>query len=609
MRSIEADVLRRAASAASEWAAIAATSATQSKTRTTSDRARVCIAGQAAGRTGWRDLFRHLLHRQEGRDARLGRDQDHPRTPIPTCAQRLIREQDRVWALVERRRTIEARDRSVALFTIAHAVIERYRAEKNRRGLLDYDDLIDKTLDLLERRGGRLGALQARPRHPSRADRRGAGHQPEAVGHHQALVGEFFAGAGARDRPRTIFAVGDEKQSIFSFQGAVPQRVRGNAPAFRDARTATRSMTFASSPFKHSFRSGAQRAGGGRRGVQAAAGPRGLTADPVRSRARGGAAARRPACRDLGAGEAGREARPIEGWDAPLDARLGDQPHGPAGARRSPRVKLDRRGDAVTTTRPRLRPGDVLDPGAPARRAVRGDHPRAEERRHPGRGRRPADADRAYRGHGPDGARRCAAAAGGRSRARHRAQEPAVRPRRRRAVRARLEPARHAARGAARTAAGRRSARLDAHGRRRARRQTPFTFYARLLGAGGGRQKFSRGSATKPPTRSTSSSISRSTTSAARRRRCKASWRGCAPRSRGEARHGHGARRGAGDDRARREGPGSADRHPGRHHDAGRRAAIRRGCCRCRRATRPGRRCVVWADAKSGHRADGGGAR
>ena len=33
-----------------------------------------------------------------------------------------------------------------ALLTIADAVISRYQAEKDRRGLLDYDDLIDKTL-------------------------------------------------------------------------------------------------------------------------------------------------------------------------------------------------------------------------------------------------------------------------------------------------------------------------------------------------------------------------------------------------------------------------------------------------------------------------------
>src|SRR5690606_6181051 len=39
----------------------------------------------------------------------------------------------------------------------------------------------------------------------------------------QALAGEFFAGEGAAARVRTIFVVGDEKQSIYSFQGAAPQ--------------------------------------------------------------------------------------------------------------------------------------------------------------------------------------------------------------------------------------------------------------------------------------------------------------------------------------------------------------------------------------------------
>ena len=58
--------------------------------------------------------------------------------------------------------------------------------EKQERGLLDYDDLIDKTLAMLDRVVVRLGALQARPRRRSRADRRGAGHQPAAMGHRRA---------------------------------------------------------------------------------------------------------------------------------------------------------------------------------------------------------------------------------------------------------------------------------------------------------------------------------------------------------------------------------------------------------------------------------------
>ena len=64
----------------------------------------------------------------------------------PALFQRLLAEQERVCALIARRRAVETRERTAALVTIAHEVIARYRAEKNRRGLLDYDDLIDKTL-------------------------------------------------------------------------------------------------------------------------------------------------------------------------------------------------------------------------------------------------------------------------------------------------------------------------------------------------------------------------------------------------------------------------------------------------------------------------------
>src|SRR5262249_55316063 len=41
------------------------------------------------------------------------------------------------------------------------------------------------------------------------------------------LQDEFFAGAGARDKRRTVFAVGDPKQSIYGFQGADPNRFLG----------------------------------------------------------------------------------------------------------------------------------------------------------------------------------------------------------------------------------------------------------------------------------------------------------------------------------------------------------------------------------------------
>ena len=51
--------------------------------------------------------------------------------------------------MLAREFALRARDRSAALITVAAEVIERYRREKERRGLLDYEDLIDKALTLL----------------------------------------------------------------------------------------------------------------------------------------------------------------------------------------------------------------------------------------------------------------------------------------------------------------------------------------------------------------------------------------------------------------------------------------------------------------------------
>ena len=48
----------------------------------------------------------------------------------------------------------------------------------------------------------------------------------------RALAEEFFSGSGAREVARTLFAVGDEKQSIYSFQGAAPTMFAGMGEAF-----------------------------------------------------------------------------------------------------------------------------------------------------------------------------------------------------------------------------------------------------------------------------------------------------------------------------------------------------------------------------------------
>ncbi|MCW5694796.1 MAG: double-strand break repair helicase AddA [Pseudolabrys sp.] len=174
----------------------------------------------------------------------------------PDMCERLTRERDRIWDLLTRKRAIEARDRSMALFAIAYAVILRFRKEKDRRGLLDYDDLIDKTLELLTEQSAAWVhyKLDSGIHHVLIDEAQDTSPKQWAIV--ERLVSEFFAGKGAHDRVRTIFAVGDEKQSIFSFQGADPREFDANRRRFEQAHRRAE-LTFVDVAFKTSFRSGA----------------------------------------------------------------------------------------------------------------------------------------------------------------------------------------------------------------------------------------------------------------------------------------------------------------------------------------------------------------
>src|SRR3954447_22095122 len=162
----------------------------------------------------------------------------------------------RILPLIERRRAVVARDRTEALLYIATAAAANYRREKQERGLLDYDDLIDKTLEMLDRvsSGWVHYKLDRGVDHVLIDEAQDTSpRQWDIVAH---IISEFTSGAGARDGVvRTVFAVGDEKQSIFSFQGAAPRefdaRRRGLQKRFSDA-----GLKFDPVSFTYSFRSG-----------------------------------------------------------------------------------------------------------------------------------------------------------------------------------------------------------------------------------------------------------------------------------------------------------------------------------------------------------------
>ena len=109
-------------------------------------------------------------------------------------------EQHRVCALIERHRAIAVRDRTAALVTIADAVLVRYRSEKDRRGLLDYDDLIDKALALLREVSSAWVhyKLDRGIDHVLIDEAQDTSPKQWAIVQ-TSLVDEFFAGSGARD--------------------------------------------------------------------------------------------------------------------------------------------------------------------------------------------------------------------------------------------------------------------------------------------------------------------------------------------------------------------------------------------------------------------------
>ncbi len=175
----------------------------------------------------------------------------------PSVARLFENEAVRLGELIEKRRAIIVRDRTEALLHIATAAAANYRREKQERGLLDYDDLIDKTLALLNRvsSGWVHYKLDRGVDHVLIDEAQDTSpRQWDIVAH---IISEFTAGAGARgELNRTIFAVGDEKQSIFSFQGAQPREFDMRRRELHRKFTAA-GLKFDPVAFTYSFRSGA----------------------------------------------------------------------------------------------------------------------------------------------------------------------------------------------------------------------------------------------------------------------------------------------------------------------------------------------------------------
>nr|WP_314256232.1 double-strand break repair helicase AddA [uncultured Devosia sp.] len=140
----------------------------------------------------------------------------------PDLFQTLSDEQERVVEIDQALSAAELVERSNALLDIVGAIARQYEQRKRARSLLDFDDLVEKLADLFEHESGEWVRykLDAGIDHILVDESQDTnGEQWRVV---KAIADEYFAGAGAVQRPRSLFAVGDQKQSIYSFQGAEP---------------------------------------------------------------------------------------------------------------------------------------------------------------------------------------------------------------------------------------------------------------------------------------------------------------------------------------------------------------------------------------------------
>ena len=135
----------------------------------------------------------------------------------------LQEEQDRVHRLAQREANQQIFKDTVALFDLSAAFAQCYKELKASRNLLDFDDLILYTHRLFanpESMGWVLSQLDLSLGHILVDEAQDTSPlQWEIL---KALSTDFFTDGGAVENPRSLFVVGDTKQSIYRFQGADP---------------------------------------------------------------------------------------------------------------------------------------------------------------------------------------------------------------------------------------------------------------------------------------------------------------------------------------------------------------------------------------------------
>ncbi|MBO7556600.1 MAG: double-strand break repair helicase AddA, partial [Alphaproteobacteria bacterium] len=146
-------------------------------------------------------------------------------TENPSIAQSFIEEAERCLKLLEKIKSYNTYQSTKSIIILANELIERYNSFKKIHAKMDYNDMILLTKKLLENKntakwvlykldGGIDNILIDEAQDTS----------PDQWSIISSVCDDFFSGLGSSENTRTVFAVGDRKQSIYSFQGADPDK-------------------------------------------------------------------------------------------------------------------------------------------------------------------------------------------------------------------------------------------------------------------------------------------------------------------------------------------------------------------------------------------------
>lgn len=162
-------------------------------------------------------------------------------------------EANRAHDLFEKLGKIKIYASTIAVLQIAGSLVEKYRDYKQKVSKMDYEDLIVLTKNLLADKAVAdwvMYKLDEGIDHILVDEAQdNSVYQWDIV---KSLSEEFFAGEDANNRKRTVFAVGDRKQSIYSFQGANPEKFENMRNYFSlksdKFKTVNLDMSFRSAP-------------------------------------------------------------------------------------------------------------------------------------------------------------------------------------------------------------------------------------------------------------------------------------------------------------------------------------------------------------------------